>query len=436
MTISMARANGRRSPVLTANGADHSVLGTVFDPRDGLPLSEGLAFLQEAVGGALVAGARYVISGGPGGGKSRVATQVCLDLGRQQIPTLTILTEESPAQLKRRALQMTADWSKTHARQAMTAMQVEENIYDVAALPDFLMRQVLSSHGAYHGVRLIVLDSIQGHGLAGSATKAYAKVLEFARMCEESRITTLLLCHTTKKGDLAGPRSLEHSVDTSLVLRRAMLYSLLAVRKNRYGPPLLKPLPLRINPVSTRLEPAPHCEARPAMARTYAGAGSGLLELQAAVTVPADGTRGRMTAPGLPRREIEQLIGCISGMQNLDFSELDYTVHCRLPGNGQYQPHLGLPLCISLIGSYLRHAVPESHLYLGEIDLFRSVRPIPAHLIQELRSALDGGEVPLPVRLFLPTSAVQEFAGVCPQVQVVGCRTLEDALFQTWPDLR
>ena len=54
------------------------------------------------------------------------------------------------------------------------------------------MRQVLAPGGAYHGVKLIVLDSIQGQGLAASATKSYAKVLDFARMCEEHAITTIL----------------------------------------------------------------------------------------------------------------------------------------------------------------------------------------------------------------------------------------------------
>ena len=426
----------QQTTIPAALASDHSVLAAAFDPREGLPLSESLGFLLEAVGGKLVTGARNLCSGSPGGGKSRLATQVCLDLGMQGMQTLTILTEESPAQLKRRAVQMTADWPGKQARQAMASMQVDDSVYDVSGLPEFLVRQVLSSGGAYHGVKMIVLDSIQGHGLAASATKSYGRVLEFAQLCEANGITTLMLAHTTKRGDIAGPKTLEHSVDTSLVLRRAMLYSLLAVRKNRYGPPLLKPLPLRIHPVSTRLEPAPHCEARPAMARTYAGAGSGLLELQAAVTVPVDGTKGRMTAPGLPRREIEQLIGCIAGMQDMEFSELDYTVHCRLPGSGQYQPLLGLPLCMSLIGSYLRQAVPEGHLYLGEIDLFRAVRPVPLGLLQDLRAALDAGEIPLPVTLIIPSTAVAEFSKVSTQVKVVGCRTLEDAVFQTWPHLR
>lgn len=425
---------------LAAAGALRSVpantlMSTAFDARNKLPLSESLGFFQDAIGGEFVAGARYLLAGSPGGGKSRLATQICLDLGQQDIPSLTILTEEAPAQMKRRAQQMTSDWQQASISRALSSVYVDYSVFDVSSLPDFLMRQVLSPGGLYHGVKLIVLDSIQGQGLAASSTKSYAKVLDFARMCEEQGITTILLCHQTKRGDLAGPKSLEHSVDTSLILRRAMQYSLLAVRKNRYGPPLLQPMPLRFDPVTIRLEPAPHCEPRPAMARTYAGSGTGELELQASVTIPGDGSRGRTTAPGLPRKEIEQLVSCIGQMKDMDFGELNYSVNCRLPGSGQYNPILGLPLCIALIASYLQKPVPAHNIYIGEIDLFRNVRAIAPAICQALKAALDTGDIASPATLFLHPTAAAEFSP-SESVRVVPCRTLEEAVLLTWPELR
>ncbi len=414
----------------------NTVLATSVEACKPLPLSDSMAFFREVLGGQMVVGSRTLLSGSPGGGKSRVATQICLDLGLQGVRTLTILTEEGQSQLKRRAMQLSADWPTSQATRAMSAMYADASVYDLATLPEFLMRQVLSLGGAYHGTRLIVLDSIQGHGLAASATKSYAKVLEFARICEESGIATLLLCHVTKRGEMAGPKSLEHSIDTSMILRRAMRYSLLAVRKNRYGPPILKPMPLQINPVTTRLEPAPHCEPRPAMARTYAGAGTGILEMQAAVAVPDDGSKGRMTAPGLPRREIEQLVCCIASMPDFEFGDLDYQLHCRRPGSGPYQPTFGLAMCMALVGSYIRASVPENHLYIGEIDLFRHVRPLAPELVTALRQALDSGEIPLPATIYLPVAAVEQLVGCGSNVTLVPCRSLEDAVFGTWPSLR
>jgi len=431
---------GNGHPALAAAGALRSapantLMSTAFDARSKLPLSDNLRFFEDAIGGEFVAGARYLLAGSPGGGKSRLATQICLDLGQQDIPSLTILTEEAPAQMKRRAQQMTSDWNPLNIARALSHTHVDHTLFDVTSLPEFLMRQVLSPGGPHHGVKLIVLDSIQGQGLASSATKSYAKVLDFARLCEENGITTILLCHQTKRGDLAGPKSLEHSVDTSLILRRAMQYSLLAVRKNRYGPPLLQPMPLRFDPITIRLEPAPHCEPRPAMARTYAGPGTGELELQASVTIPGDGSRGRMTAPGLPRKEIEQLVSCIASIKDMDFGELNYSINCRLPGSGQYNPILGLPLCVALIGSYLQRSVPEQNIYLGEIDLYRKVRAVPSSVCQSLKFSLDSGEIAPPVRLFLhPTSAAQFTPSE--SVRVVPCSTLEESVFLTWPELR
>ncbi len=431
---------GNGHPELSAAGTlriapGNTLLSTAMETRSRLPLSESLRFFEEAIGGEFVAGARYLLSGSPGGGKSRLATQICLDLGRRDIPSLTILTEEAPTQMKRRAQQMTADWKPSDITYALSNVQVDHSIFDISALPDFLNRQVLAPGGMYHGVKLIVLDSIQGQGLAASATKSYARVIDFARTCEEQGITTILLCHQNKRGDLAGPKSLEHSVDTSLILRRAMQYSLLAVRKNRYGPPLLQPMPLRFDPVTIRLEPAPHCEAKPAQARTYAGPGTGELELQASVTVPNDNSRGRMTAPGLPRREIEQLVGCISQMKDMDFGDLNYSVNCRLPGSGQYNPILGLPLCMALIGSYLQKPVPERNMYLGEVDLFCKVRSIAPAISQALKSALDSGEINTPITLFVHPTTAAEFTP-SESVRVVPCNTLEEAVFLTWPDLR
>jgi len=417
--------------IATAN----TLLATALPSHQYLPLGMELQFFKEIVGGHFIAGGRYLLSGQPGGGKSRLATQICLDLARQGIPALAILTEETPAQMKRRAQQMTSEWQSPEIQLAMSNMLVDQSVFDVTTLPEFLVRQVLSTTGAYHKAKFIVLDSIQGQGLASSSTKSYAKVLDFARICTENGIATLLLCHQTKRGDIAGPKSLEHGVDASLCLRRAMKYSVLSVRKNRYGPAPLPPRPLRFDEVTIRLEPVPQWNPTPAMARTYAGTATGLLELQASVSIPVDGTHGKTTAPGLPKKEIEQLVNCISHIKDMDFADLDYAIDCRLPGNGQYNPIFGLPLCMAMIGSYQQLSVPEQNLYLGEIDLFRNVRAAPSAIIQGLTSALNSGNIATPIRLFMHPDSAANFTPSA-SLHVVPCKNLEEAVFQTWPSLR
>lgn len=416
---------------------NRNLLTTPHDRQVEIELSDDLEFLRIALGGQWVRGSSNLLAGYPGGGKSRLATQICLGLGRQGIRTLMILTEEGPGRAKTRAVQMTSDWDPLDAGRAMSNMLIESDLLDVVQLPELLMRKVLNPSGEFHGTQLIVLDSVQGAGLASAATRTYRRVLEFAQLAEQNGITTLLLSHVTKGGEMAGPRALEHGVSACLVLRRAMQHSLLTVRKNRYGAPPAKPIALKIDPVTTRVCAAPHADPRPATARTYAGTGTGVVEIQASVSAPLDGGRGRMTVPGLPRREIEQLIGCISSIESLDFAELDYRIQARLPGSvgNQYQPVFGLALAMALISSYVRLPIPSTHIYLGEVDLFRSLRPVLSGRITSLRNALNEEAIPTPVRLFASENVSQQIEN-SNAVEVVTCESLDEAVLQTWPALR
>jgi DNA repair protein RadA/Sms len=417
-------------PVLTNN-----LLATAIDRRDELPLSDELAFLRDAVH-RFVRGGIYLFAGAPGGGKSLLACQIGLELGRQGIRSLFITTEQGPSSLKETAIRITGDWDRSAVERALAHIQINDGLYDVNMLPALVTRAILNPAGQYYGAKLVVLDSIQGHGLAAAATKAYGKVLEAARLCAENGITVILVSHVTKRGDVAGPKTLEHGIDAAIILRRAMQYSLLSVRKNRFGPPLLRMMPLTIDSVTTRLGLAPHAQAAPGAARTFAGAGSGLLQIQASVAVPADGSRGRLTAPGLPRKEIEQLVDCIGQIDNLDLSDLDYRIQCRLPGSGQYSTHFGLPLCMALIASYSRKTIPDRNIYLGEVDLFRKILAAPSEVLRSLRDAIDHGDVATPITLFVPPMAMEHLSQSSSAVKIVLCASLEDAVYQTWPDLR
>lgn len=141
-----------------------------------------------------------------------------------------------------------------------------------------------------------------------------------------------------------------------------------------------------------------------------------------------------MTAPCLPRREIEQLLDCIGQVDGLDLSDLDYRIQCRLPRGGQYLTHFGLPLCMALIASYARKPLPAESLYLGKIDLFRKVLDVPSDVVQAVRGAIDSGEIPCPVTLYVPPSVQQQIKG-SQRVRIIPCTTLEEAVLQTWPDL-
>ena len=145
-----------------------------------IQLSESLAWLRQRIA-KFVVGGIYLLAGQPGIGKSRLSTQLALDLGRRGMKTLYVLTEQSQDDLAKVARQMTSDWSRKDADQAMRNVYPEENVYDLETLPSFLGHQVMSPSGKYHGVKLIVIDSVQGHGLSASATRKYRQIYEFCR---------------------------------------------------------------------------------------------------------------------------------------------------------------------------------------------------------------------------------------------------------------
>lgn len=398
-------------------------------------LSDNLAWLKQRIE-KFVVGGIYLVAGQPGIGKSTLGIQIALDLGRHGQKSLYILTEQSKEDLAQRARRMCSEWPVPERDEALRNIRPEENLYDIEDLPSFLSRQVLSPSGSYHGVKFIVVDSVQGHGLAAAATRKYKKVYEFCGQCRSAGITVLLVAHVTKKGDIAGPKDMEHNVDCVLVMRKAMIYRPLFVPKNRFGPAILKPIPLQMDKRTTALKLSPHSDVVSSVARTYLGHPSGVAEAQAAVALPAYGTRGRITAPGLPKKEIEQLTTCISQLPDMEIEDLDYTIQCRLPGEKRYRGLLGLPLCMALIASYIQKDIPAYHLYIGEIDLLRQVREVPDEILADLWEDINAEVIRRPVRIFCPTESAELVRETVEGATVIACKTLDDAVFRTWPELK
>ena len=165
---------------------------------------------------------------------------------------------------------------------------------------------------------------------------------------------------------------------------------------------------------TTVLRLSPHSDSVSSVARSYLGKNIGIAEAQASVALPAYGNRGKITAPGLPRKEIEQLTTCISQLPEMQIEDLDYTIQCRLPGDKRYRGVLGLPLCMALIASYIQKDIPPYHIYLGEIDLLRKVRAVPDEILIDLWEEMKDPAsevIPRPVRVFCPKEERNPFPG-------------------------
>ncbi|HEY1686483.1 MAG TPA: ATPase domain-containing protein [Tepidisphaeraceae bacterium] len=384
--------------------------------------------------GTIVEGEIILIAGAPGSNKSTKARQLLLDRAVRGIPVLQILTEEAPGRVQSAMLTMASDMPQTKVREALSNIHIETGIHDVQMLPNFFASQVLNPHGPHHGARMIVLDSIQGPGLSANNFDAYQALIQFFSLARASKILVIAICHITKRGEIAGPKALEHSVDCSILIRKAYNRRIVSVLKNRFGPETARPMQLEIDPILLKLRPSPHAETLTAVARGYLP-GAGLTEVQGAVTLPKPGAAAKVTAPGLPRKEIEQYVSGLCQVPGFELADFDLSIQCRVPGERQYRSVLGLPLSLALAASYIQQPIPERQLHIGEIDLCRNVREVPPALLNDLSNSINSGEINLPVRILCPPSAVAQLPSGN-GVEIVPCRKLDDAIFATWPKLR
>lgn len=403
------------------------------DQRQSLPLGKRLDWLDELLGG-LQSGGVYLLAGAPGGRKSGLATQIALELGSAGVRSLTILTEETPQRLQERALLMASQWSNAEADNAIRHVDWDDSVLDLETLPTFLMHNVLNPNGRFAGAKVIILDSIQGDGVPAGASGKYQRFYEFCRSAKSAGITVVAVGHINKRGQLAGPRGLEHHVDAVLQLAKVTDFRVLSLTKNRFGPELTRGFALAIDPVTTILKPSPHIEPVTGVARTYLGSSYGEAEMQASVSLPSPGSRPQIMAPGLPRRRIEQIVAAITRVPSLGLEQFDLNIGALLPGDGNFRAWLGLPLAIALIGSCIRRPVPKGHIYLGEIDLNRAIRPLSGPLLDALSTAMDEGSLGASPQIFVPAASadlITSSAG-----SIIPCATLDQAVLRTWPDLR
>jgi DNA repair protein RadA/Sms len=209
------------------------------DADERLPLSMGE--FARVLGGGVVPGSIVLIGGDPGIGKSTLLLQVALTLA-DEFPVLYISGEESTRQIKMRALRLLRDAEGGPTQtggQAPAAPLIPEDLYLVTETN----LDAILEHVGQLQPRLLVVDSIQTTALpelessAGSVSQVRECASRLRELAKSSGIAVFLIGHVTKEGAIAGPRVLEHIVDTVLYLEgdRFQSYRLLRSVKNRFG---------------------------------------------------------------------------------------------------------------------------------------------------------------------------------------------------------
>lgn len=409
----------------------------------------GLPWLQEVLRGGLTKGGIYLLSGEPGIGKTTLAVQILVDLAKRGTPVVYLTNEQSLADIAAVVDRITRGLSGAEADAVKENLFCDDAVPEIKDLPDFLARRVLSDGQEYHGCRVLVYDSIQGRGLAATATQQYRSLYKFNDLAKNSGLCTLLIGHITKRGQIAGPKDLEHNIDAMIYLRRAFRLRPLFVPKNRFGPAVFDPLVLTMDD-SGKLSKAPHTTAQSSVVYGWSGVGENLTEAQAVVSLPRYGSNPELNAPNLPRARVKQLMNTISQLKDVDVTNLSYTINCFLPRRERYAEELDLPLGVALLSSYLQQPVPPNTLFAGELDLTSRIRRPDPNYLAELAQVLVKFHQGTIRRIYLASESEKELKdhlfeqekaardeGVAIEgtIAITGVRDLPSLLNILWPQI-
>jgi DNA repair protein RadA/Sms len=331
----------------------------------------GIAELDRVLGGGLVAGTMILIGGDPGIGKSTLMLQALSGLAADGRTALYVSGEESVRQLRIRSRRLSAMASSLYAVS-------EVDVSEILAMVDRLKPDVL------------VVDSIQTmfHPELTSAPGSVSQVRESAMrlmlMAKRSGIPTFLVGHVTKEGAIAGPRLLEHMVDTVLYFEgeRSHVYRILRAVKNRFGSTNeigvfeMKDSGLAevANPsavfLSERSVGTPGSVVIPSMEGTRPI----LVEIQALASSTSFGTP-RRTILGLDGNRVALLVAVME--KKLGMHLLGHDIFMNVAGGVKVdEPAVDLGIVTAVASSFLDRPVAEGTVVFGEVGLTGEIRAV------------------------------------------------------------
>jgi len=345
----------------------------------------GVNEIDRVLGGGLVPGSFILLSGEPGIGKSTVVAQIADQLGRQAGEKIILYAsgEESPAQVKDRLVRLKCDLKKIRF---ISETNSEKIISAAAALGPKCL--------------LLIIDSIQtiysplSEGEAGGVVQIRASASRFLELAKQKNIAVMLIGHITKDGTVAGPKTLEHIVDTVIYLETENLhnYRILRTTKNRFGSVneigilemTAEGFREIANPSGIFLAGLDNSHSGSALSATIEGARPFLMEIQALATKTIFGYPQRK-ASGLDLNRLQVLASVISKRTKINLSNQDIIVNI-VGGLKVSDTALDLAVSAAIISSLSNLPISHQTLILGEVGLGGEVRSV-ARLDQRLAEA-------------------------------------------------
>lgn len=345
-------------------------LSSVETDEDERMMTE-MAELDRVLGGGIVPGSLVLVGGDPGIGKSTLLLQVCQRLAAMNKKILYISGEESLKQIKLRANRM-GDFSHTLFLLCETNLDMIRNVIEQQT-PD-----------------MVVIDSIQTmyNEEVGSAPGSVSQVREstniLMQLAKGLGISIFIVGHVTKEGTVAGPRVLEHMVDTVLYFEgdRHASYRILRAVKNRFGSTneigvfeMQKRGLVEVeNPSEFMLSGRPEHASGSVVACAMEGTRPMLMEIQALVCKSSFGMP-RRTAAGLDYNRVNLLMAVLEKRAGLPLSSYDAYVNIA-GGIRMNEPAADLGIVMAIASSYKNKPVSEDAIVFGEVGLSGEVRAV------------------------------------------------------------
>lgn len=369
-TIKSGNLSGGSKAISSQERKEPSILSAVsIEQEDRIQI--GIEELDRVLGGGIVPGSLTLVGGDPGIGKSTLLLQVCQRLAEQEKRVLYISGEESLKQIKIRAMRI-GEFKDSLLLLCETNLTVIEEIIQRVA-PD-----------------VVIIDSIQTmyNENVGAAPGSVSQVREstgvFLQLAKGLGVSIFIVGHVTKEGTVAGPRVLEHMVDTVLYFEgdRHASYRILRGVKNRFGSTneigvfemREKGLVEVKNPSEFMLNGKPEGASGSVVACSVEGTRPVLIEIQALVC---------QSNFGIPRR---QAAGTDFNRLNLLMAVLEKRVGLQIAGCDAYvniaggmklqEPALDLGIIMAIVSSYKNRAIDDKTVVFGEVGLSGEVRAV------------------------------------------------------------
>ena len=324
--------------------------------------------LNTVLGGGIVPGSIVLLGGDPGIGKSTLLLQVSLSLNST---VLYVSGEESQQQIKLRADRMDLDGKKCFVLSQTETQKIFQQIQKVK--PD-----------------LVIVDSIQTlhsnyiESGAGSVSQIRATAGELIQFAKSTNTPVILVGHITKDGNIAGPKILEHMVDTVLQFEgdRNHLYRILRAQKNRFGATseigiyemISQGLRQVTNPSEVLISEKEDALSGHAIAATVEGIRPLMIEVQALVSTAVYGTPQR-SSTGFNAKRLNMLLAVLEKRAGFALGSKDVFINIT-GGINIEDPALDMAVVAALLSSYHDIPIAQNICFAAEIGLSGEIRPV------------------------------------------------------------